>query len=83
MLASGGLIAASALVNAGAAKATVTEKQKTLNNKTLSANVVVAGGGLAGVCAALAAARNGASVILIQDRSRLGGNSSSEIRCYG
>jgi hypothetical protein len=44
--------------------------------------VLVAGGGLAGVCAALAAARNGASVILVQDRSRLGGNSSSEIRMH-
>lgn len=48
----------------------------------LRADVVVAGGGLAGVCAAIAAARNGASVILIQDRSRLGGNSSSEIRMH-
>lgn len=50
--------------------------------KYLSADIVVAGGGLAGVCAALAAARNGASVILVQDRSRLGGNSSSEIRMH-
>jgi hypothetical protein len=48
----------------------------------LAADVLVAGGGLAGVCAALAAARNGASVILVQDRSRLGGNSSSEIRMH-
>jgi len=48
----------------------------------LKTDVLVAGGGLAGVCAALAAARNGASVILVQDRSRLGGNSSSEIRMH-
>ena len=50
--------------------------------KPLHADILVAGGGLAGVCAALAAARNGASVILVQDRSRLGGNSSSEIRMH-
>jgi hypothetical protein len=48
----------------------------------MQAKVVVAGGGLAGVCAAIAAARNGAKVVLIQDRSRLGGNSSSEIRMH-
>jgi hypothetical protein len=45
-------------------------------------HVLVAGGGMAGVCAALAAARNGAKVVLIQDRSRLGGNSSSEVKMH-
>lgn len=48
----------------------------------LEADVVVAGGGLAGVCAAIAAARHGARVVLIQDRSRLGGNSSSEVKMH-
>jgi len=48
----------------------------------LSADFCVAGGGLAGVCSALAAARHGASVVLIQDRSVLGGNASSEIRMH-
>lgn len=48
----------------------------------LSCDVMVAGGGLAGVLAAVSAARNGAKVILIQDRSRLGGNSSSEIKMH-
>jgi hypothetical protein len=43
-------------------------------------DIVVAGGGLAGVCAAIAAARNGAKVALLQDRPVLGGNSSNEIR---
>ncbi len=43
-------------------------------------DVVIVGGGLAGVCAALSAARLGSSVALVQDRSVLGGNSSSEIR---
>lgn len=43
-------------------------------------DLIVAGGGLAGICAAIAAARHGCSVALIQDRPVLGGNSSSEIR---
>jgi len=48
----------------------------------LETDVGVAGGGLAGVCAAIAAARNGARGGLVQDRSRLGGNSSSEVRMH-
>lgn len=48
----------------------------------LKADLVVAGGGLAGVCAALSAARHGAKVVLLQDRSRLGGNSSSEVKMH-
>ena len=46
----------------------------------LSADIVVCGGGLAGVCAAVSAARHGAKVILVQDRPMLGGNASSEMR---
>ncbi len=42
----------------------------------------VVGGGLSGVCAAVAAARRGAKTALIQDRPVLGGNSSSEIRMW-
>ena len=42
-------------------------------------DVVVVGGGLAGCTAAVAAARNGASVVLIQNRPMLGGNASPEI----
>jgi hypothetical protein len=42
--------------------------------------VVVIGGGLAGVCAAIAAARHGARTALVQDRPVLGGNSSNEVR---
>ena len=48
----------------------------------LACDVFVAGGGMAGVCAAVAAARNGAKVVLAQDRSRLGGNSSSEVKMH-
>lgn len=48
----------------------------------LDVDVCVVGGGIAGMCAAIAAARNGSSVVLMQDRSRLGGNASSEIRMH-
>jgi len=42
----------------------------------------VVGGGMAGVCAAIAAARHGARVALIQERPMLGGNASSENRMW-
>ncbi|WP_449557001.1 FAD-dependent oxidoreductase [Huaxiibacter chinensis] len=48
----------------------------------LTADLLVAGGGLAGLCAALAAARDGLNVVLIQDRPVLGGNASSEVRLW-
>ena len=48
----------------------------------LDCDVFVAGGGMAGVCAAVAAARNGAKVVIVNDRSRLGGNSSSEVKMH-
>jgi FAD dependent oxidoreductase/F5/8 type C domain len=57
-----------------------TERNMTIVD--LSCDVMVAGGGLAGVLAAVSAARNGAKVVLVQDRSRLGGNSSSEIKMH-
>ncbi|MDX9975701.1 MAG: FAD-dependent oxidoreductase, partial [FCB group bacterium] len=47
-----------------------------------TADLCVVGGGLAGTIAALAAARRGAKVVLIQDRPVLGGNASSEIRMW-
>ncbi|WP_349770679.1 FAD-dependent oxidoreductase, partial [Atribacter sp.] len=43
-------------------------------------DLIVVGGGLAGTCAAVAAARLGCRVALVQNRPVLGGNSSSEIR---
>ncbi len=49
---------------------------------TITADITIAGGGLAGVCAAIAAARQGRTVSLIQNRPVLGGNSSSEIRVW-
>jgi len=50
--------------------------------RQLHADLVVAGGGLAGLCAALAAARDGLEVVLLQDRPVLGGNASSEVRLW-
>ena len=49
---------------------------------TQTYDLVVAGGGLSGVCAALAAARHGIRTVLIQDRPMLGGNASSEFRMH-
>ncbi len=43
-------------------------------------DLVVVGGGMAGTCTAISAARLGVKVALIQDRSVLGGNNSSEVR---
>ncbi len=48
----------------------------------LTADFVVAGGGLAGTCAAITAAREGLKVVLVQDRPVLGGNASSEVRLW-
>ena len=50
--------------------------------KELYTDLAVVGGGPAGVCAALEAARLGLEVVLIQNRPVLGGNSSSEIRVW-
>jgi len=45
-----------------------------------SFDLVVVGGGMAGCCTAVSAARLGVSVALIQNRPVLGGNNSSEVR---
>jgi len=48
----------------------------------LDADLVVTGGGLSGICCSITAARQGLKVVLVQDRSVLGGNASSEIRLW-
>ena len=53
-----------------------------VTEQSLACDLLVAGGGMAGVCCALAAARLGTQVILVQDRAVLGGNASSEIRMH-
>ena len=47
-----------------------------------SYDLIVVGGGMSGLCAALAAARHGVNVALIHARPMLGGNASSEIRIH-
>ncbi|WP_105616973.1 FAD-dependent oxidoreductase [Vallitalea okinawensis] len=49
---------------------------------TKNYDVVVVGGGMSGVCAAIASARHGAKTALVQNRPVLGGNASSEIRMH-
>lgn len=53
-----------------------------LLHKEVQTQLCVIGGGLSGSFAALAAARRGTKVVLIQDRPMLGGNASSEIRMW-
>jgi hypothetical protein len=45
-------------------------------------DLCVVGGGMAGLIAAVSAARHGARVLLMQDRPVLGGNASSEVRMW-
>ncbi|MBC2602607.1 FAD-dependent oxidoreductase [Puniceicoccus vermicola] len=51
-----------------------------MKTEKLNVEFCVVGGGLAGLCAAVAAARHGAKTVLVHDRPVLGGNASSEIR---
>ena len=53
-----------------------------LNEVTIKTDLCVVGGGLAGVCTAISAARHGIDVVLMQERPVLGGNCSSEIRMW-
>ena len=55
---------------------------RSLREERRSADLVVVGGGLSGVCCAITAARQGLRVTLVQDRPVLGGNASSEVRLW-
>ena len=55
------------------------EKLRNINHKV---DLCVVGGGLAGMCTAVAAARHGIKVALMHDRPVYGGNASSEIRMW-
>lgn len=52
------------------------------NKETVKSDLIITGGGLSGVCAAITAARLGLKVVLVQDRPVLGGNASSEVRLW-
>ncbi len=56
---------------------------KKLKRITIKSDYTIVGGGLAGLCSAITAARAGVKVTLVQDRGVLGGNASSEIRVWG
>ncbi|MDR6551893.1 FAD-dependent oxidoreductase [Paenibacillus qinlingensis] len=51
-----------------------------MRNRSHHTDLCIIGGGMTGMCAAIAAARHGVKVVLMQDRPVLGGNASSEIR---
>lgn len=53
-----------------------------LEKTEIRTQLCVIGGGLAGICAAVAAAREGCKVVLMHERPMLGGNASSEIRMW-
>ncbi|MEM1166116.1 MAG: FAD-dependent oxidoreductase [Planctomycetota bacterium] len=55
---------------------------RTFRTERLSADLVIVGGGMAGVCGAITAARQGVRVVLVQDRPVLGGNAGSEVRLW-
>src|ERR1039458_9739270 len=55
---------------------------RSLKKEILKPDFCVVGGGMAGTCAALTAARSGLKVVLVQDRPVLGGNASSEVRLW-
>ena len=53
-----------------------------LNKKYITCDLCVVGGGMAGISAAISAAREGLNVVLMHERPVLGGNASSEIRMW-
>jgi hypothetical protein len=55
---------------------------RSLFRETIHSDLVIAGGGMSGVCCAITAAREGLTVTLVQDRPVLGGNASSEVRLW-
>ena len=54
----------------------------TENEGSSEFDFIVVGGGFAGMCASLAAARSSLKTLLVQDRPVVGGNNSSEIRVW-
>ncbi|TVR67089.1 MAG: FAD-dependent oxidoreductase [Spirochaetaceae bacterium] len=58
------------------------EGPRETEGKDIQTDLCIVGGGLAGTCCAITAAREGLQVVLIQDRPVLGGNASSEVRLW-
>nr|MBP6440127.1 FAD-dependent oxidoreductase [Caldilineaceae bacterium] len=61
--------------------ATATDSRP-LQAERIESDLVIVGGGMAGTCCAITAARQGLRVTLVQDRPILGGNASSEVRLW-
>ncbi len=59
-----------------------TKSHRKLKNEILDTDLAIIGGGMAGTCCAITAARQGIKVVLVQDRPVLGGNASSEVRLW-
>ena len=53
-----------------------------LETRKIACEFCVVGGGISGLCAAVAAARRGTKTVLMHERPMLGGNASSEIRMW-
>ncbi len=58
------------------------KNKRDVKTESVRAELVIVGGGLAGTCCAITAARAGITVVLVQDRPVLGGNASSEVRLW-
>ena len=63
-------------------KENFTKEKRSLKIESITSDLVIVGGGLAGTCCAITAAREGLNVVLVQDRPVLGGNGSSEVRLW-
>jgi hypothetical protein len=59
-----------------------TKEKRSPKTEAIVSDIVIVGGGLAGTCCAITAAREGLNVVLVQDRPVLGGNASSEVRLW-
>lgn len=60
----------------------IVKEDRMLKRRIIECDLAVVGGGIAGMCAAIAAARRGTRVVLMHERAVLGGNASSEIRMW-
>jgi hypothetical protein len=70
------------MLRAGRRAVPLRVQELSVRTLTHDVDLCLVGGGMAGLCAAVAAARHGARVALVHDRPVLGGNASSEVRMH-